>query len=266
MVLIVNDGMKKVEKTSRTVIIIEMILTISGFLLAIGNWLYGNNLGENTNLIVFVIAYILVGYGIVYVGIKNLLRGIVMHNLLITVATLGAFIIGNHIHAIGILLFFRIGDTLQNFAIDRSKKRIESIQDLKEEYATVKTENKTQRVLIDDVKIGDIVIIKNGERVPLDGIVINGESSLDVSALTGESKPFNIKKGDNILSGGINNGGVLEIKVASDSKNSTISKIVELINEATLKKSKTETFVARFSKIYTPIVVGISVLIFVVFW
>lgn len=263
MSLTMNNGMKKVEKVSRTAIIIEGILTIVGSLLAVFNWLYGNNLGGKTSLIVYAISYILVGYGIVYVGIKNLLRGIVMHNLLITVATLGAFVIGNYIHAIGILLFFKIGDILQNVAIDRSKKRIESVQNLKEEYATVRAENRAQRILIDDVKIGDIIIIKNGERVPLDGIVISGASSLDVSALTGESKPLSIKKGDNILSGGINNGSILEVKVTSDSKHSTISKIVELINEATLKKSKTETFVARFSKIYTPIVVGISFVILI---
>ena len=255
--LVMNAGMKKVEKSHRTTSIVETILTIIGLLLAVRNWQYENN------LIVYAIAYMLVGYGIIYVGIKSLLHGIVMHNLLITVATLGAFIIGNHIHAIGILLFFRIGDNLQNIAIDRSKKRIESVKALKVEYATIKVENKLQRVLVDDVKIGDTLIIKNGERVPLDGIITSGKSFLDVSALTGESKPLGVKIGDNILSGVINTGGVLELKVTTDSKNSTISKIVELINEATLKKSKTETFVARFSKIYTPIVVGIAIIILV---
>lgn len=234
---------------------VEIALTTAGIVVAAA----ARELSAPLHL--YIIAYVLIGHEIVFTAFNNLRKGVVMPNLLITAATVGAFILGNHIHSIGILLFFRIGEQLQKLAIDKSKRRIAGTLNLKSEFVNLRRENEVRRVSPDDIKIGDIIIVKAGERVALDGRVSKGESVLDMSALTGESRPQNIRAGEPIFSGAINLNNVLEIEVTSDINNSTISKIIELINDAAAKKSKAETFVAKFSKIYTPIVTLVSVFI-----
>ena len=250
---------KEYRQTMSKIVKVIIALSVIGFIIAIVN-LFAD-FSEQTTFWLYLIAYILIGHEIIYTALKNLSKGIVMPNLLIGVATIGAMILGYYIHSIGILLFFRIGEYLQNLAIDRSKKRISSALDLKSEFVNLQVGSKIKQVSPEDIKIGDILIIKVGERVALDGIVIKGKSVLDMSALTGESKPRNIQTDDNIISGSINLESVLEIKVTSDVNNSTISNIIRLINEAATKKSKAETFIFRFTKVYVPLVVVISILI-----
>lgn len=252
---------KKTKNGLSTMTIIEIVLNIIGILIVLITLFLKNNISVKESLILYIVAYILIGHEIIYVALKNLINKVVMPNLLISIATLGAFILGNYIHAIGILLFFRIGEYLQNLAIDNSKKRIASTLNLKSEYVNLQFGEEIKKVTPEEIKVGDIIIVKVGERIALDGIVVKGESILDMSALTGESKPKTIKVGEKVISGTINMESVIEIEVTSDINNSTISKIIQLINDAATKKSKAETFIAKFSKVYTPIVAIISVFI-----
>jgi len=251
---------KEYRQTMSKGVKVIIFLSITGFMIALVNFFA--DFTEQTTFWLYLISYIFIGHEIIYTALKNLSKGIVMPNLLIGVATIGSMLLGYYIHSIGILLFFRIGEYLQNLAIDRSKKRISSTLDLKSEVVNLQTGTKIEQVSPENVKIGDVLIIKVGERVALDGIVIKGKSVLDMSALTGEPKPKNIEAGDNIISGSINLESVLEIKVTSDVNNSTISNIIRLINEAATKKSRAETFISKFTKIYVPAVVLITILIF----
>lgn len=206
----------------------------------------------------YLINYMVLGYDVIYTAIKRLMSGKVVPNLLISVATLGALILGQYFQAIGVLILFKLGEYLQNKAIDNSKKRIESVLNLKDEFVNVLVSDKIVNMKVEDVKIGDIIVVKTGGKIWLDGKIIKGNTILDMSALTGESIPKSFEVGDDVLSGTINLGDVISVEVTSDITNSTISRIIGLINEATEKKSVAETFISRFSSIYTPAVSLIS--------
>ena len=205
---------------------------------------------------IYIISYIIVGFGIIKKAIRNIFRGKVFdENFLMTVATLGAFIIGEFPEAVGVMLFYQVGELFQDYAVDKSRKSISNLMDIRPDYANLKKDGKEEKVDPDEVKIGDIIVIKPGEKVPLDGIVIEGKSMLDVSALTGESIPRQIEKNGEILSGSINIDGVIEVKVTKEFKDTEINEIIELVKNSNENKSKTEKFITKFARVYTPIVV-----------
>lgn len=214
------------------------------------------------NNVLFLISYLIVGLNILKKAFRNIFRGKVFdENFLMTVATLGAFSIGEFSEAVAVMLFYQVGELFQSFAVDKSRKSISSLMNIRPDYANILKNNKEEKVNPEDVKIGDIIIVKPGEKVPLDGIVIEGKSSIDTKALTGESVPRSVKKDDEILSGCINLNGVIKLKVCKEFGESTVSKILNLVENASSRKSKSENFITKFAKYYTPIVVIIAVFI-----
>ena len=212
---------------------------------------------EWINISLYVISYIIVGFEIIRKALRNITRGKVFdENFLMTVATIGAFGIGEYPEAVAVMLFYQVGELFQSYAVDKSRKSISSLMDIRPDFANV--EGKVEKVDPDDVEIGDIIIIKPGEKVPLDGVILEGKSSLDTKALTGESLPKDVTEGEEILSGCINLNGVLRVEVTKEYGQSTVSKILDLVENASSKKSKSENFITKFAKYYTPIVVIIA--------
>lgn len=238
-------------------IIISLLLVVISLLLKFDTELYSN--------ILYVIAYIIVGYDIVLKAVRNIFKGKVFdENFLMTVATIGAFCIGEFPEAVAVMLFYQIGELFQSYAVDRSRKSVASLMDIRPDYANVYRENEIERVDPDEVNIGEIILVKPGEKIPLDGIVVDGESMLNTQALTGESVPRKVTVNDEVLSGCINNDRILKIKVSKDFEESTVSKILDLVENASSRKSKSENFISKFAKYYTPIVVIVSVALAVI--
>ena len=214
---------------------------------------------------IYIISYVIAGYEIVLKAIRNIFRGKVFdENFLMALATIGAFAIGEFPEAVAVMLFYQVGELFQSYAVDKSRKSIASLMDIRPDYANVKRDNKLIKISPDDVKIGEEIVIKPGEKVPLEGIVTDGKSSLDTKALTGESMPRDVKIGDEILSGCINQNGLLTIKVTKEFGESTVSKILDLVENASSKKSKHENFITKFAKYYTPIVVIIALVLAII--
>ena len=214
---------------------------------------------EWINISLYVISYIIVGFEIIRKALRNITRGKVFdENFLMTVATIGAFGIGEYPEAVAVMLFYQVGELFQSYAVDKSRKSISSLMDIRPDFANVEKEGKVEKVYPDDVEIGDIIIIKPGEKVPLDGVILEGKSSLDTKALTGESLPKDVTEGEEILSGCINLNGVLRVEVTKEYDQSTVSKILDLVENASSKKSKSENFISKFARYYTPIVVIIA--------
>ena len=214
---------------------------------------------EWINIGLYVISYIIVGFEIIRKALRNITRGKVFdENFLMTVATIGAFGIGEYPEAVAVMLFYQVGELFQSYAVDKSRKSISSLMDIRPDFANVEKEGKVEKVDPDDVEIGDIIIIKPGEKVPLDGVILEGKSSLDTKALTGESLPKSVTEGEEILSGCINLNGVLRVEVTKEYGQSTVSKILDLVENASSKKSKSENFITKFARYYTPIVVIIA--------
>ena len=238
-------------------IIVSLILFLIAMIINFDN--------ELINKGIFIIAYIIVGLEIVRKALRNIFRGKVFdENFLMTVATIGAFGIGEFPEAVAVMLFYQVGELFQSYAVDKSRKSIASLMDIRPDYANIEKDGKVLKVDPDDVNIGDIIIIKPGEKVPLDGTVIEGYTSIDTKALTGESLPREIVPGDEILSGSINISGLIKVKVLKEYGESTVSKILDLVENASSKKSKSENFITKFAQYYTPIVVIIAVLLVVV--
>ena len=216
-------------------------------------------------LILFVASYLLIGGKVVLTAIKNIAKGQVFdENFLMTVATIGAFSISEYPEAVAVMLFYEIGETIQGYAVNKSRSSISSLMDIRADYANIIIDGKEKKVSPETVKVEDIILVKPGEKVPLDGIVVEGESFVDTSALTGESVPRKIAVNDEILSGGINTNGVLKVKVTKKFGESTVSRILEMVENAANKKANTEKFITKFAKVYTPIVVALAILIAVV--
>ena len=208
------------------------------------------------SILLFGISYILIGGKVVLTAIRNILRGEIFdENFLMTVATLGAFLIGEYPEGVAVMLFYEIGEMFQSYAVNRSRKSITSLMDIRADYANVLNDSIEKRVSPEDVNVDDIIIVKPGERVPLDGVIIEGNSFVDTSALTGESVPRERTVDDEILAGCINTNGVLKVKVTKEFGESTVARILELVENASNKKAPTEKFITKFSKIYTPVVV-----------
>lgn len=208
------------------------------------------------SIILFASSYVLIGGDVVLTAFRNILRGEVFdENFLMTVATLGAFFVGEFPEGVAVMLFYQIGEIFQSYAVNKSRKSITSLMDIRADYANLIKNGKEEKVNPEIVNIDDLIVIKPGERVPLDGIVIEGISFVDTSALTGESVPREVLVGEDILAGFINTNGVLKVKVTKSFKESTVSRILELVENASNKKAPTEKFITRFARVYTPIVV-----------
>lgn len=212
-------------------------------------------------------ALIIIGYAILlYRTAKNALKMIsksrkINENFLITISCIGAYLVGEHMEGLMVIILYEIGKILEEKSVSKSRKSIKELMNIKPEYANLKTENGIKQVSPETVEIGDIILVKEGERIPLDGIITSGTADLNTSSLTGESKLTNVEEGKQVLSGSIVESGMLEIKVSEKYEDSTVSRILDLVENATDKKAKTETFVSKASSIYTPIVIGLAVLV-----
>ena len=236
----------------------------------IGTMLFVAALAINTdiqllNMALYLITYIIVGGDVVVRAFKNIIRGKVFdENFLMTVATIGAMLISEYPEGVAVMLFYQVGELFQSYAVDKSRKSIASLMDIRPNYANVKRGEEIVTVDPDEVKIGDIIVIKAGEKIPLDGKVIEGSSMIDTSALTGESVPREVEPGNDILSGCININGLLTAEVTKEFEESTVNKILDLVENASSKKSQSEQFITRFAKYYTPVVVIIAVLLAII--
>lgn len=237
---------KRIQK-----IIIALILFILGLIINVDNIWINNTL--------FILSYILVGYDILKKAFRNITRGKVFdENFLMAVATIGAFFVGELEEAVAVMLFYQIGEVFQSYAVNKSRKSIASLMDIRPDYANLLIGKEIKKVSPEDVEIGSTILVKPGEKIPIDGIVIDGDSSLDTKALTGEVIPKDVLVGDEVLSGCINLNGLLKIKTVQKFENSTVSKILDLVENASSRKSKSENFISKFAKYYTPIVVIIA--------
>lgn len=237
----------------------EVIITISAILFAVALFL---KMSQTLQLILMLVAYILLGKDTVLKAVKNVEKGDFFdENFLMTVATLGAIMIGEYPEAVAVMLFYEVGELFQSYAINKSRKSIADMMDIKPEYANVIRNNKSEKVEPDEVQIDEIIEIKPGERVPLDAIIIKGETTLDTSALTGESLPVEVREGATILSGCINLNALILAKVTKEYFDSTVNKVLDLVENAAAKKSTSERLITRFAKIYTPIVISLAVLL-----
>ncbi len=208
------------------------------------------------SVFVFLIPYGVVGWDIVYKAFRNIKNGQVFdENFLMFIATIGAFLVGEYLEAVAVMLFYQVGELFQNYAVSRSRQSISAMMDICPEYANIEVDGELKQVDPDDILVDDIIVVKPGEKIPLDGIVVFGESMVDTSALTGESVPRKVCAGTEIISGCVNGNGLLRVKVTKEFDDSTVSKILELVENASSRKAKTENFITRFARYYTPIVV-----------
>ncbi len=208
---------------------------------------------------IFIISYIIVGFEILRKAVRNIFRGKVFdENFLMSIATIGAFAIGEYPEAVAVMLFYQVGELFQSYAVDKSRKSISSLMDIRPDYANVYRNGNIEKINPADVKVGEIIVIKPGEKVPLDGHIIEGNTSLDTKALTGESLPREAKVGEEVLSGCINLNGTIKVEVSKEFGESTVSKILDLVENASSKKAKSENFITKFAEYYTPVVVTIA--------
>ena len=213
----------------------------------------------------FLIPYLIVGYRVLFKAVRNIANGKVFdENFLMAVASIGAFFVGDYPEAVVVMLFYQVGELFEDYAVGKSRKSIAELMNIRPDYANLKTAEGVEKVSPDQVKVGDIIVIRPGEKVPLDGVVVSGHSTLDTAALTGESVPQDIEEGSRIISGCINLSGLIEVRTEKEFGQSTVSKILELVENATSQKAKTENFITRFAAVYTPAVVGAAVLLAVV--
>lgn len=208
------------------------------------------------NFIMFFAAYLIAGYDVVWGAVRNILKGQVFdENFLMSIATVGAFAVGEYAEGAAVMIFFQIGEMFQDYAVNKSRKNIAKLMDIKPEYANIMQDGKIVKLNPEKVNVGDIIVVNPGEKIPLDGVVMQGESRLDTAALTGESLPVFVSGGDEVFSGSINTNGVIHIKATKEYKNSTVSRILFLAENASNRKSKSEKFITRFAAYYTPVVV-----------
>lgn len=240
--------------------VVKLVIGIIVYLFGIYEMFIGNE--STINTVVFIIAYLIVGVDVLLKSFKNIVKGQVFdENFLMSVATIGALSIGESAEAVGVMVFYKLGEFLQAKAVGKSRKSISELMEIKPEYANLKVGSEVKEVSPYDVEIGDLIIVKPGEKVPLDGVVVDGFSMVDTSALTGESLLREVGNGDSVLSGFINKNSVLTVSVQKEFEDSAVSKILDLVENASSKKSKTENFITKFSKYYTPIVVISALLI-----
>lgn len=208
------------------------------------------------SFLLYICAYLIVGYDVLYKAIKHLFTGQLFdENFLMSLATLGALFLGEYLESVMVMLLYQVGELFQSYAVGKSRTSISSLMDIRPDYANIEKDGKLEKVDPDDIKVGDLIIVRPGEKIPLDGIVQEGDSYLDTSRLTGESVPYHVKVKDTVLSGSVNQNGLLKIEVTKEFDESTASKILDLVENASSSKAKTENFITKFSRYYTPIVV-----------
>ena len=243
----------------------KLIFILVALVLLVGALLCPAGLQEELPIlqtILFVLAYLLVGFEVLKKAFHNLLKGHVFdENFLMSVATLGAFGIGELEEAVAVMLFYQVGEFFQSYAVDKSRKSVAALMDIRPDYANVYRNGEIIKVNPDDVNIGEMILVKPGEKVPLDCTVVAGDGMLNTLALTGEATPRHVGENDSVLSGSISIDGTLKLKVDKEFGESTVSKILELVENASSRKSKSENFISKFARYYTPIVVGIAVLL-----
>ena len=237
--------------------IAKLVISLIIFVVAIVN-VFPNAL----KIYLYAIVYILSGYEVLIKSVKNIFKGKIFdENFLMSIATIGAFAINEPVEAVAVMVFYNIGELFQDIATSKSKKSIISLMNIKPKVANLKEGNEIKTVDPEDLKVGNVIIVKPGEKVPVDGVIINGESFINTSALTGESIPRKININDEVLAGYINENNVIEIKVTNEFKDTAISKIIELVKNSNKNKSKTELFITKFAKVYTPIVVLLAIIL-----
>ena len=238
-----------------SVLIVAILLSLVAYIFKTPKWL---------SYSLYIISYVLLLYKIAFSAVKMLIKNHTLNEYaLITISCLGAFFIGDIMEGIMVVSLYTIGKILEEKAINNSRKSIKDLIDIKQSYANVLIDDEVKEVAVEDVKIDDIMIVKSGEKIPVDGIIIDGKTKIDTSSLTGESEFSSVSENDEVLSGSINMGDVIKVKATKTYSDSTVYKILELLESATDKKTKTETIVARVSKIYTPIILLLAVLIIV---
>ncbi len=216
-------------------------------------------------LLLYLVPYFVIGYDILKKAVKGIFKGQVFdENFLMAVATVGAVALGDYKEGVAVMLFYQIGELFQSVAVGKSRKNITSLMDIRPDYANIEVDGKLEKVDPDDVEIGGEIIVNPGEKVPIDGVVVSGESTLNTSALTGESVPRSVKVGDEIISGCINLTGVLKIKTSKEFGDSTVSKILDLVENSSMKKSRSENFITKFARYYTPAVCGSALVLAIV--
>ena len=213
----------------------------------------------------FLLPYLIVGYKVLFKAVRNITYGKVFdENFLMAVASIGAFLVGEYPEAVAVMLFYQVGELFEDYAVGKSRRSIAELMNIRPDYANLKTGSGVKRVSPEEVKIGDIIVVRPGEKVPLDGVVVSGRSALDTAALTGESLPRDIEEGSEILSGCINLSGLIEVRTEKEFGQSTVSRILELVENAASQKAKTENFITRFAAVYTPAVVGAAAILAVI--
>ena len=246
----------------------DIIIILLGAALFVGVWIYTGsqpNINQWLMLGLFLVPYLVLGFEIISDAIIKLLHGELFDEyFLMTVASIGALCIGEYPEAVAVMLFFRIGECFEDYAVDKSRRSIAELMDIRPDYACVEVDGVLQKFDPNTIPVGTVITVTPGERIPLDGVIMDGESSVDTSALTGESMPRTVKKGQQVVSGCVNLSGVLRIRVSSTYKESTVSKMLELVEHSANSKSRREALVTRFAKVYTPVVVALAVLLAVI--
>lgn len=244
--------MNKKQRNMLTRIIVSLTMTVALFFIDVTGW---------TRLLFYLVVYLIIGYDILKKAWLGIIHGRVFdENFLMAVATVGAFALalyersGDYLEAVAVMMFYQIGEFFQSYAVGKSRRDIAALMDIRPDYANIEKDGKIIKVDPDYVEIGQMIIIQPGERIPIDGIIVSGKSSLNTSALTGESLPREVNSGDEVISGSINLSGILKVRTTKEFGDSTVSKILELVEESAARKSKSENFIARFARIYTPAV------------
>lgn len=245
--------MNRKQKKMLVRILISAVLLAAAYLLPLeGVW----------SLMAFLVPYAVIGWDVLFRAVRNIAHGQVFdENFLMAIATVGAFFTGEYPEAVVVMLFYQIGELFQSYAVDRSRKSIASLMDIRPDYANIERNGSLEQVEPDQVAVGDVIVIKPGEKVPLDGVVLEGASALDTAALTGESLPRQVEPGDDVISGCINQSGVLRVQVTKAFGESTVAKILDLVENSSSKKAKAENFITKFARYYTPAVVIAAVVL-----
>ncbi|MDY5484623.1 MAG: HAD-IC family P-type ATPase, partial [Clostridium sp.] len=236
--------MTKKQKVMLGRIIVSFLLYLGAIILSIPGFL------------VFLVPYLIIGWDIVYKAARGIGNGQIFdENFLMTIATFGAFGVGEYSEAVAVMLFYQVGELFQDYAVNRSRQSIAQLMDICPEYANIEENGELRQVDPDEVEVGTVIVVKPGERIPLDGVVVSGESMIDTSALTGESVPRSASAGSEVISGCVNGNGLLRVEVTKEFEDSTVTRILELVENASSKKARVENFITRFARYYTPAVV-----------
>ncbi|MBR0481243.1 MAG: HAD-IC family P-type ATPase, partial [Firmicutes bacterium] len=246
--------MNKKQKTLLWRIIIATIFFVPLYLIS-EEFVHIEHFPDWALIVLFLVPYLLVGYDIIKKALQGIKNGQVFdENFLMTIATIGAIALGEYGEGVAVMLLYQVGELFQSYAVGKSRRNITELMDIRPDYANIEVDGKLEQVDPDEVEVGSIIVIQPGEKIPLDGVVVEGNSSLNTSALTGESLPRKVEEGSEVLSGSINMSGVLKVRTTTEFDESTASKILDLVENAASRKSKSENFISKFARYYTPIV------------